>query len=279
VISRGEQTLPEAELLAEEQAICALPHRRAFNERKCEAFARAACDGTSCRFEGYGNCSGLLLQRGVFVTAAHCTDALMSSPETLAASRVVFFERQPGGWHQTEHALGSITPLKHVGEAWLTTADGRADVAVVGFSDPGEPLPPIEVGAVPEVGEPIWMLGFPRARDRSPEAMAAAGYGVVHGEPSVSIGRVLDPNRDGAPLCSPTGRQDDWAPRSPCPRGIGHGEDGEPTPTGPVTAAPFLSNVDTMNGYSGAPVFDAEGRWIGINSTVYGADPRSAYLP
>ena len=129
MISRGEQTLPEAELLAEEQAICALPHRRAFNARKCEAFARAACDGTSCRFEGYGNCSGLLLQRGVFVTAAHCTDALMSSPETLAASRVVFFERQPGGWHQTEHALGSITPLKHVGEAWLTTADGRADVA------------------------------------------------------------------------------------------------------------------------------------------------------
>lgn len=34
-----------------------------------------------------------------------------------------------------------------------------------------------------------------------------------------------------------------------------------------------------MNGYSGAPVFDAEGRWVGVNSTVYGADPRQGYAP
>jgi hypothetical protein len=58
---------------------------------------------------------------------------------------------------------------------------------------------------------------------------------------------------------------------------VGTGEDGSPAAIGPITEGAFLSNTDTINGYSGAPLFDAAGRWIGINVTVYGADPREGY--
>ncbi len=279
VLSRGEAVLTEAEFVREQERICGLPHRQVFNQRKCEALDDAICNGTTCRYQDYGNCSGLFYQRGVFVTAAHCMDGLTGSPDRLDRTRIVRFQRGPLGWTRHDHPILSIVPLKHFGEAWLSTEEGQVDVAVVHFDDPGEVLPELSIAPVPGPGEPIWMIGYPRSRVRGEEAMAMAGYGNVHGELTASFGRVVDANRLDATLCSTTGRQDDWELVAPCPRGVGTDEDGEPTPTGPITGSPFLSSVDTMNGYSGAPVFDSLGRWIGVNSTVYGADPRPAYLP
>jgi D-aminopeptidase len=279
LVFHGHGMGTEAELAAQEAAYCALPHQRAFNEAKCGGLEQRVCTDGTCLYEDWGNCSGLLLQRGVFVTAAHCTDGLMRAPELLPWSKIVRFEHDGGGWTAIEHELGPISPLKAFMPGWLTSREGQVDVAVVRFEDEGEPLPPLEPAPVPGPGAVVWMAGFPRSTDRDEQASTPLGYGHVHGEPSLSFGRIRDDNPDDAPLCSTTGRQDDWTPQAPCPRATGVGDDGSEVPVGPITASPFLSSIDTINGYSGAPVFDAEGRWIGINSTVYGADPREGYVP
>lgn len=279
IVFKGHGMGPEPEVAAQEAAWCRLPHQRRFNEAKCDGLEGRVCTDGTCLYEDYGNCSGLFLERGVFVTAAHCTDGLMRVPELLPYSRIVRWEHGASGWVEAGFELGPISPLKAFGPGWLATREEQVDAAIVRFDDPGEPLPPIEVGPVPAVGEPVWMVGYPRSTSRDEAAMAAAGYGHVYGEPSASFGRVRDDNPMNAPLCSTTGRQDDWALADPCERGAGVGDDGSETPTGPITYSPFLSSIDTVNGYSGAPVFDVAGRWVGINSTVYGADPREGYAP
>jgi tetratricopeptide (TPR) repeat protein len=280
IVFHGDRMGSEDDLAIEEQAYCGLPHQRAFNEAKCDGLEQRVCTDGSCFYPSYGNCSGLFLERGIFVTAAHCTDGMMRAPELLPYARILRWQHGARGWVAQEHELGPISPLKMFMEGWLSSREGQVDVAVVRFDDPGEPLPAIEVGPVPPEGEVVWMAGYPRSTARGWEPMGLAGYDHVYGEPSASFGRVRDANVEGAPLCSTTGRQDDWAIAAECPGGVGVSEDGvTEIPVGVLTAAPFISTIDSINGYSGAPVFDAEGRWVGINSTVYGADPREGYVP
>ena len=279
VVFGGQLMASEEELAEQEEAYCSLPHARAFNTRKCDGLEARICTDGSCLYEHYGNCSGLFVQRGVFVTAAHCTDGMMRAPELLPYARIVRWQHGAGGWTGREFELGPISPLKMFMEGWLTSREGQVDAAVIRFEEEGEPLEPIEVGPVPAEGEGVWMAGYPRSTMRGWQPMLAAGYDHVHGEPSASFGRVRDANGGNAPLCSTTGRQDDWALVTDCARGMGVGEDGvTEIPVGPITYAPWLSTIDTVNGYSGAPVFDAQGRWVGINCTVYGADPREGYV-
>lgn len=279
VTFKGEATGDEASFSAEEQAVCGLPRSAAFNGSKCAAYDSRRCGEQGCATMDFGNCSGLFVANGVFVTAAHCTDGLLRAPELLARSRIVRFERGPSGWRGREYELGPITTLKAFAEGWLTTDEGQVDVAIIRFEDDAAPLPTIAPAPVPPAGAPLWTLGYPRSSARDEAAMAQAGYGDVNGELSASFGRVLDPNPADAPLCSTTGLQDEWALVAPCERGQGTGDDGEPIPTGPLTYSPFLGSIDSMNGYSGAPLFDAQGRWVGVNSTVYGADPREGFAP
>jgi len=280
IIFGGQMMDTEAELAAEEEAYCRLPHQRTFNRQKCDGLEGRVCTGGSCLYEHYGNCSGLFVERGIFVTAAHCTDGMMRAPELLPYGRIVRWEHGASGWVSQEFELGPISPLKMFMEGWLTSREDQVDVAVIRFEDPGEPLPAIEAAPVPTEGGLLWVTGYPRSTKRDDAAMEAAGYGDAHGEPSASFGRVLDANEANAPLCNVTGRQDEWALTEPCERGTGTGEDHEtPVPTGPITYSPFLSSLDTSNGYSGAPVFDESGRWVGITCTVYGADPREGYVP
>ena len=280
IVFHGDAMASEQELAAEEEGYCSLPHQRTFNEAKCDGLEQRVCTDGSCFYPSYGNCSGLFLERGVFVTAAHCTDGMMRAPELLPYGRIIRWEHGARGWVASEYELGPISPLKMFMEGWLSSREGQVDVAVIRFEDEGEPLEAIEAAPVPAKGDMVWMAGYPRSTRRGWEPMGLAGYDHVYGEPSASFGRVRDANAEGAPLCSTTGRQDDWAITAECPQGVGVGEDGvTEIPVGVISDSPFLSTIDTVNGYSGAPVFDGQGRWVGINSTVYGADPREGYVP
>jgi hypothetical protein len=89
---------------------------------------------------------------------------------------------------------------------------------------------------------------------------------------------MADTNPADAPLCNVDGEQEHWALRSPCPAGpVGEGD--QQTWTGPISNSPFLASYDSCNGYSGAPVFDAAGRWVGVNFTLASdTDPQEAFV-
>lgn len=277
----GERTRPEDELLAERDAFCALPHRRRFNERRCAAYDERRCAAGECTYTHYGNCSGLLVPGCALVTAAHCVAGL--GDDDLARWSVLLLRRERERWSvETRGLSGPPKPAKRTwDQAWTVPQPDPTDhldaalVPIAGRCPDAGPRP----HAVPATGAPLFILGFPRSGPRPQLAVAAAGYEPVFGEPAASFGRVVDDNPADAPLCSTTGRQDHWQPHAPCEAGTGADESGEPTPTGHITSSPFVSNADTINGLSGAPVFDAEGRWVGVNVTVTGADPREGYSP
>ncbi len=281
-LSVGEATLTPEELLAERQAFCGTPRARAFNPARCEAYEDARCDEQGCFHPAYRNCSGLFAAPGLFVTAAHCTMGWDEDPDLMAAARLLRPRLAASGWTIESHAIQSALPLKRSWEdAWVIhepDALDRMDAAALRYAS-SDDFPAIEPAAVPDIGEPLWILGFPRNRTRPVEAMDEAGYDLVFGEPSASFGRVREPNRELAPLCSTTGDQDDWRPQSPCPSEIRLDPQGEEAQLGLISEAPFLADMDTTNGYSGAPIFDAEGRWVGVMVTIYGADPREAFVP
>ncbi len=53
----------------------------------------------------------------------------------------------------------------------------------------------------------------------------------------------------------------------------------EQTWTGPISGSPFLATYDSCNGYSGGPVFDASGRWVGVNFTLASdTNPQDAFV-
>lgn len=277
VLHQGPRTSPEAELLAEHAAYCSAPRVRAFNERKCRALEERTCTGGACTYEAYGNCSGLFAGPGVFVTAAHCTAGM--GPEALAQSQILAFALGPRGWRAEAFVPGEVDALKRSWEdAWVVlepAADDRMDVARIRFEGAGPAAVPVSPHA-PEAGAALFLAGYPRSGARSPSARERWGYEPVSGTLSLSFGSVRDPNPDGHALCSTTGAQDDWRISGACPTDPTGGVDG--APLGPVSFAAFTSSVDTINGYSGGPVFDARGRWVGINCTVYGADPREGYV-
>ncbi len=281
VLARGERNRPEAELVAEHRAYCDKPHERAFNAAKCRALEERRCQGKSCSYQDYANCSGLLLEPGALLTAGHCTAQLASSEALRAASRIVFYAKTSAGWRATEHVPTEVLPLKQTWDQdWVVPRPGKRDhmdVALVRFKAKGAPLPRMAAAATPAKGAGLFVLGFPRSESRPQASMDALGYDHIRGEPAASFGRTVEPNAAGAPLCSITGRQDDWRIAKSCPSGQGRDEKGNATPLGLITSGPFLSNADTINGYSGAPVFDASGSWIGIQVTVVGADPRKGY--
>lgn len=282
----GEVVLEPGAMDAEESAWCGSALRRRFNPRRCRAYEEAECRAGGCRLQAWHSCSGLFLDSARFITAAHCTQGW--SLDQQPAVRVLEASHTEAGWRVEPWAITGTVPLKRSWEeGWVIhtpASDDRMDVALLVVT-PAEGgagamlLPTASPAALPDAGEPLWVLGFPRNTSRPAEAMARGGYGAVYGTPSVSFGRVLDPNPTGAFLCAVDGEQDHWRLLTDCPSAVAPGPDGAPVHTGVLTEGPFLADIDTMNGYSGAPLFDAEGRWVGLMDTVYGADPRAGWSP
>lgn len=271
VIASGPREISEAELEAMLGRDCSDPGDRRWNEARCRALGEAECAAGRCSYEHVGNCSGLLAGGGHFVTAAHCVADLLEHPELAERSAVLV--AGPDGQPARRLALGSITAGKRdFSHDWVALREREPlDVASIEVEDGG--LPPYPTAPLPAVGEPVFVAGYPRVEGRDAQAMAAVGYRAIHGTPSVSFGRLADANAEQRPLCNVDGNQEHWALAAECPAGpVGD------TWRGVILAAPFLATFDAINGYSGGPVFDERGRWVGINATLIATtDPQTRY--
>lgn len=274
----GEREAPAAQLAEMQRRYCEPPDVRAWNEDRCRALEQRRCTGETCRYEHFGNCSGILLGGGILLTAAHCVAALMETPQRKARSAVL--RPGPDGLPARRLPLGAIRAAKRdFGHHWVVVepAADPVDVAAVGIDDGG--LNRMPVAALPARGEPVFIVGYPRVEGRRPEDLQTAGYRLTFGTPSVSFGRLVDPNQDDHPLCNVDGNQEHWALRSECPTGPAE-VDGQSTWRGVITRSPFLAGYDSCNGYSGGPVFDARGRLTGVNVTLMSkTDPQERFDP
>ena len=273
VIAGGSREASESELEAMAARDCSTELDRGWNEARCAALEARTCEDGQCRHEHFGNCSGLLAGEGQFFTAAHCVDGLVDDAQRSAASVVIV--PNADGTPGRHLALGTIATGKtDFAHHWVALDDpDPVDVARIEVDDGG--LAPYPTAPLPAEGELVFIVGFPRVEGRSPAAIEAAEYRAIHGTPSVSFGRIADRNVADAPLCNPDGNQEHWALLSPCPAGpIGD------TWRGPILHSPFLTTYDSVNGYSGGPVFDASGHWVGINATLVGkTNPQDRYDP
>ena len=276
VIAGGPRESSEADLLRLWVRSCEEPNTRSWNLDRCRGIEARSCSDGQCRYEHFGNCSGLLAGGGWFVTAAHCTAELVADAGFAQRSSILL--PGPAGQPPRQLRVGEIVTGKTDWEHHWVALDGQdpVDVAAIRVEDGG--LVPFLTAPLPAVGEPLFILGYPRVNDRGREAMSTVGYDLVAGSPSVSFGRMADTTPADAPLCNVDGDQEHWALRSPCPAGpVGEGD--EQTWTGPISHSPFLATYDSCNGHSGAPVFDAQGRWVGVNFTLASdTNPQEAFV-
>lgn len=278
VMDDGEQQAPAADLTLMEERYCSEPAIRAWNEDRCKALEARQCDGDTCAYRHFGNCSGLVHDGTTFLTAAHCVDGILENPNRRLTSTILL----PTGPDEPPRRLpvGAIrvgkTDFDH---HWVALDDeDPVDVAsITSHIDPG--LTPFPTAPLPDLGAALFIAGYPRVEGRDPAAAATAGYALNFGTPTVSFGRLADPNPADLPLCNVDGNQEHWALTTPCPSAEVT-LDGLDTYTGVITHSPFLATYDSCNGYSGAPVFDAHGRLVGINVTlVSDTNPQDRFAP
>jgi hypothetical protein len=272
VSAAGSREAPADALARMQDRYCKTPAVRAWNQKRCSALERRRCRGKHCTYDHYGNCSGLLLGGGMFLTAAHCVAELHRDPALADASEILI----PGKDSSRPGArlpLGPMVLGKHeFAHDWTAQVeDDPVDAAVVLVEDGG--LAPYPKGRMPGRGEPVFLVGFPRAERRPAEARERHGYRLVFGTPTASFGRLTRDAVKGRPLCSVDGKQEHWALANPCPaKKLADGYQGV------ITHGAFVTTIDVVNGYSGAPVLDGSGRLVGVNVTVVGGiNPQDRY--
>lgn len=267
ILSGGEMEAPVAELDARLAQYCADPADRAWNEARCAGYEARECEAGVCRYPHFGSCSGFLVGGDFAITAAHCVAGLAKA--RLEASQVLLQspEGRPVARTFEVLTLGKVDFEHH----WVTDFPHAKDVAVLRV--PGEDRAPVEAAPLPSRGAVVFVFGYPRVEGRAP-----ATYRKVPGRLAASFGRIDERNEGNLPFCSVDGRQEGWRHHAPCPR-IAPPDD-DTMWRGPIAHHTFSTTMDTINGYSGAPVFDAEGRWIGVNSTIAGGvNPQEGYAP
>ena len=276
IIAGGKRQAPRPALDAMRNQYCKAPAVRAWNEDRCRALKARRCKGGSCSYQHYGNCSGFLLGGGVLLTAAHCVAKLATDP-TLARSSAVLLPG-PHGKPGKRLPLGEISLGKEdFAFHWVVLPQGRdpVDAAAVVIEDGGMPRWP--VARPPQRGGVVFIVGYPRVEGRSAADRRRHRYSLVAGTLAASFGRIADRNPGDHPLCSVDGKQEHWALATPCPTAEVQLPDGTGW-RGVILRSPFLSTHDSINGYSGAPLFDVLGRLVGINSTIIGPhNPQQRY--
>lgn len=268
---------PEAEVLQRHTRYCGQPEVRGWNETLCASLEARSCSDGICRFQDFGNCSGFLWGDGAVLTAAHCVATLASDEGLRRIAQVLRQGRngRPEALPMESIILGK-RDFAHHGVAVEESDPVDAALVTVAVSGVASwPLAPL-----PAKGAFLFAWGFPRVDSRSLSSLRSSGYGLVPGTPALTIGRMAEPNAAELPLCNVDGRQQNWALRSPCPVGPVELDGGRSTWRGPILMSPFLHSADMMSGLSGAPVFDTDGRLVGLNATVLAeVDPRQRYSP
>jgi len=275
-IDDGPREASAADLELLHERYCTDPAVRAWSEDRCTALEVRTCEGDTCTYTHFGNCSGIIYDSHTFLTAAHCVDGMVDHPERRPTSAILL----PGPDGPVRLPLGDITVGKtDFDHHWVALDDADpVDVAAVTIVL-DEPQPTYPIAPLPEVGAPLFILGYPRVERRDPAALEAAHYALNFGTPSASFGRLADRNDADLPLCNVDGYQEHWALTDECPSGPVQVE-GFDTWRGVITRSPMLTTYDSCNGYSGAPVFDAHGRLVGINTTLMSATaPQEAFDP
>ncbi len=278
VMDDGEREAAAADLDLMEQRYCTEPEVRAWNEDRCKALEQRECDGDTCTYRHFGNCSGVVFDATTFLTAAHCVDGIVDHPKRRFTSVILLDDHHSEGPRRLP--LGDIrvgkTDFDH---HWVALDDDDpVDVASI-TSHISDTLKVIPLTPLPDAGAALFIAGYPRVEGRDPVRAAAHDYTLTFGTPSVSFGRLADPNPDDLPLCNVDGHQEHWALTADCPAGEVTLDDFS-TYTGVITNSPILTTYDSCNGYSGAPVFDAFGRLVGINTTLMSdTNPQDRFVP
>jgi hypothetical protein len=272
VLMNGERTVPSSELARMNAFYCGSASVRAWNESLCASVDAARCIDDQCTYVHFGNCSGFAAGDGRFLTAAHCVAPLLDDEAARSASYILF-SSPTGVPSRTAFTVGKLLKLEFA-RHFVSLDETPVDVAVLRIDDGG-----LKAHAIARTtrGEVVHMVGFPRAERRSEEARARHGYENVAGTLAVSFGEVDDENGANRPLCSTDGLQEHWALADPCPS-ADVVIDGEPAYRGVLLTRVFTTTMDSMNGFSGAPVFAHTGALVGINSTILATEnPQDLY--
>lgn len=268
ILAAGPQEATEEALALAFEQYCATPADRAWNEDRCKGYEAKACAGGLCTYPHFGSCSGFMMGGELAMTAAHCVADL---GEDLRAASSVLVRGSNGEptRHRLEVVRAGKTDFSH---HWVTAEPDAMDVAVLRIS--GERFSAVQPVRLPQRAAVVFVLGYPRVEGRQ----SPKGYRKVPGRLAASFGRLDDANEAERPFCSTDGQQEGWSHATPCPRVAPPDE--QKMWRGPIAHHTFTTTMDTINGYSGAPVFNAQGDWIGVNSTVSGGvNPQQGYHP